>query len=113
MKGTARLSSLLYWHVPTATKIRINEKLSPGWIVELHDDNGKLVNAGEEGRIAIKLDPRPVGLFVEYIDNPAENTNSFINGYYYTGDKAYCDDDGYFWFVGRDTMMSLRVPATG
>ena len=56
----------------------------------------------EEGRIAIKLDPRPVGLFVEYIDNPDENNKSFINGYYYTGDKAYCDEDGYFWFVGRD-----------
>lgn len=77
-------------------------KPSPGWIVQLHDDGGNPVTAGEEGRIAIKLDPRPVGLFVEYLDNPDENNKSFINGYYYTGDKAYCDEDGYFWFVGRD-----------
>jgi acetyl-CoA synthetase len=39
---------------------------------------------------------------VEYIDNAAENEKSFVNGYYYTGDKAYRDENGYFWFVGRD-----------
>jgi acetyl-CoA synthetase len=39
---------------------------------------------------------------VEYIDNPEENKKSFMNGWYYTGDKAYKDEDGYFWFIGRD-----------
>jgi len=43
-----------------------------------------------------------VGLFVEYLNNPEANAESFENGFYYTGDKAYMDDDGYFWFVGRD-----------
>ena len=73
----------------------------PGWHIELHDDEGKPVGVGEEGRIAIKLDPRPVGLFVEYLDNPEANKEAFQNGFYYTGDKAYMDEDGYFWFVGR------------
>jgi acetyl-CoA synthetase len=77
-------------------------KPSPGWHIELHDDLGKPVCLHEEGRIAIRLDPRPVGLFREYMNNEEENRKSFINGYYYTGDKAYLDEDGYFWFIGRD-----------
>jgi acetyl-CoA synthetase len=77
-------------------------KPSPGWQIELHDEDGNPVPPDEEGRIAISLDPRPVGLFVEYLDNPEANAESFRNGFYYTGDKAYMDKDGYFWFVGRD-----------
>ncbi len=63
---------------------------------------GKLVGNHEEGRVAIRCDPRPPGLFVEYLDNPEENRKSFVNGWYYTGDKVCRDDDGYLWFVGRD-----------
>ncbi|WP_292366954.1 MULTISPECIES: AMP-binding protein [unclassified Methanoculleus] len=74
----------------------------PGWHIELHDDDGNPVGPGEEGRIAIKLDPRPVGLFSGYLDNEEENRKVFSDGYYYTGDKAYMDEDGYFWFIGRD-----------
>jgi len=75
---------------------------SPGWHIELHDDNGKEVGLHEEGKIAIKLDPRPVGIFREYLYNDEENKKSFVNGFYYTGDKAYRDEDGYYWFIGRD-----------
>ena len=75
---------------------------APGWHVELHDEEGQPVEQGEEGRIAISLDPRPVGLFVEYVNSTEANAASFVNGFYYTGDKAYMDADGYFWFVGRD-----------
>ncbi len=77
-------------------------KPSPGWKIELHDDDGNQIEPGIEGRIAISLNPRPVGLVTEYLDNPEANAESFKNGYYYTGDKAYMDDDGYFWFVGRN-----------
>ncbi|MGA2912057.1 MAG: AMP-binding protein [Methanoregula sp.] len=77
-------------------------KPSPGWQIELHDDKGKPVGLHEEGRIAIRLDPRPVGLFREYLNNEEENKKSFMNGFYYSGDKAYKDEDGYFWFIGRD-----------
>jgi len=75
---------------------------SPGWHIELHDDHGKQVGLHEEGKIAIKLNPRPVGLFREYLNNDEENKNSFVNDFYYTGDKAYQDEDGYYWFIGRD-----------
>lgn len=74
----------------------------PGWHVELHDDDGKPVEHGLEGRVAIGLNPRPVGLITEYLDNPEANSEAFQNGFYYTGDKAYSDEDGYFWFVGRN-----------
>ena len=77
-------------------------KPSPGWNVEIHDDEGRPVSVREEGRIAISCTPPPPGLFVEYLDNPEENRKSFVNGWYYTGDKVYRDDDGFFWFVGRD-----------
>ena len=75
---------------------------APGWDIELHDDDGKPVGIGEEGRIAIRADPRPVGLFRGYLNNEEENRRVFQNGFYYTGDKAYMDEDGYFWFIGRD-----------
>ena len=75
---------------------------APGWNIVLHDDNGKPVGLHEEGRIAIALNPRPVGLFRDYLNNEEENKKSFINGFYYTGDKAYKDEDGYLWFIGRD-----------
>jgi acetyl-CoA synthetase len=77
-------------------------KPSPGWHIELHDEEGHPVGDYKEGHIAISLNPRPVGLIVEYIGNEEANNESFVNGFYYTGDKAYRDEDGYFWFVGRD-----------
>jgi acetyl-CoA synthetase len=75
---------------------------SPGWQIELHDDNGKPIGLHEEGRIAIRIDPAPPGMFRGYLNNEEENNKSFVNGWYYTGDKAYKDEDGYFWFIGRD-----------
>jgi len=77
-------------------------KPSPGWHVELHDEDGQPVPQGEPGRIAIRCDPRPVGMFVEYIGDDAANTSAFHNGFYYTGDRGYTDEEGYYFFVGRD-----------
>jgi acetyl-CoA synthetase len=76
-------------------------KPSPGWNIQVHDENGNSVGESEEGRLAISCNPRPPGLFVEYIDNPEENAKSFINGWYYTGDKVLRDSEGYYWFIGR------------
>ena len=77
-------------------------KPSPGWHIELHDDNGIEVGVHQEGKIAIRVNPRPVGMFREYLNNPEDNRKSFIGDWYYTGDKAYRDEDGYLWFIGRD-----------
>ncbi len=76
---------------------------SPGWEIELHDEDGHAVPEGEDGRIAICISDgkRPAGLLMEYLGSPEKNAETFINGYYYTGDKARRDPDGRFWFVGR------------
>jgi len=75
---------------------------APGWHIDLHDRHGRPVGAGREGRIAIALDPRPVGLFSGYIGNEAANNKSFVKGWYYTDDLAAMDKEGNFWFIGRD-----------
>ncbi|MGB3210115.1 MAG: AMP-binding protein [Desulforhopalus sp.] len=71
--------------------------------VGLVDDDGKeITTADEPGHIVVKLDKwRSIGLFTEYIGNPEKMTSVFINNYYYTGDRASVDEDGYWWFVGR------------
>ena len=82
---------------------------APGFDLHVLDDAGKEVPAGEEGYVAVKVRPkRPVGLFKEYWKKPEETASVFQGDYYYTGDKAYRDEDGYFWFVGRadDVILS-------
>ncbi len=77
-------------------------KASPGWEIELHDEDGHAVPEGEDGRIAVKVVPeRPVGLFDGYLFAKDDNQQCFVGDYYYTGDKARRDEDGYFWFIGR------------
>ena len=84
-------------------------KPAPGFTVAVVDDHGKPRASGEIGHIAVKLpDPYPQGLFHGYYDAPdALDKSSFRNGWYYTGDTAHVDDDGYIWFVGRsDDIIS-------
>ncbi len=74
---------------------------SPGWQVEIHNDNGEPSEPHAVGRIAVRMNPRPVGMFERYLGHESLNSEVFIGDYYYTGDKAFCDEDGYFWYVGR------------
>jgi acetyl-CoA synthetase/4-hydroxybutyrate---CoA ligase (AMP-forming) len=76
---------------------------SPMHDVRLVDDEGKEIAAnGIEGHIAVRLDRwRPAGLFTGYMGEPERDEEAFRGNYYYTGDKAYRDEDGYLWFVGR------------
>ena len=81
----------------------------PGFVIDIVDDEGNKVPDGEEGQIAVKIKPvRPVGLFKEYWRDPEAMETSFYGDWYFTGDKAYKDSDGYFWFVGRadDVIIS-------
>ncbi len=78
-------------------------KPTPGHDVRIVDDDGNEKKANEVGNIAIYLgDVRPPGLFQEYWKDEDIMDKSFRGEYYYTGDQAYKDEDGYFWFVGRD-----------
>jgi acyl-coenzyme A synthetase/AMP-(fatty) acid ligase len=83
-------------------------KPTPGFDIEIVDDDGNVLPRSTEGHIAIRTDPRPVGLFKEYWRDPAKNAEVFRHGWYYTGDRATMDDDGYIWFVGRadDVILS-------
>jgi len=79
-------------------------KPAPGWEVLLHDEDGNDVPNNEVGRIALKVaggTVPPVGFFSGYADNSEANKEAFINDFYYTGDKARRDEDGFFWFCGR------------
>ena len=63
---------------------------------------GKEAGDGEVGEIAIRIRPeRPPSLLLEYWKNPAENAAAFRGDYYFTGDLASRDSDGYLWFAGR------------
>lgn len=80
----------------------------PGVDVAIVDDDGAELPAGEVGHIAVRLtDPWPPGLFRGYWKDDEANARCFRNGWYYTGDTATRDDDGYLWFVGRaDDVIS-------
>lgn len=77
-------------------------KPSPGYPIDLVDDQGNSVDDGEEGEIVVRLDGGyPPGLFMGYYNNPQENTKAFTNNMYHTGDLAWRDVDGYYFYVGR------------
>lgn len=71
--------------------------------VVLVDDEGKEITKPDDvGHITIRLKNwRPIGLFREYLGAPEKMADAFRGDYYYTGDRAYFDEKGYWWFVGR------------
>ncbi len=75
---------------------------SPQYDVDLLTADGRSAEAGEQGQIVIRTENRhPVGLFQEYYRNEKLTREAHHDGIYYTGDLAWKDEDGYFWFVGR------------
>ncbi len=81
-------------------------KPAPGFDIVLVDKNDKVCEVGEEGEIVIRTDRgKPVGLFIDYHLDPDKTRNIWHDAYYHTGDTAWMDEDGYFWFVGRTDDM--------
>ena len=81
-------------------------KPSPGYDVVLVDKNDKVCDVGEEGEIVVRTDEgKPVGLFVDYHLDAERLRNTWHDDYYHTGDTAWMDEDGYFWFIGRTDDM--------
>jgi acetyl-CoA synthetase len=75
---------------------------SPGYDIDIIDENGNSCDVGEEGQIVIRTDKRkPVGIFGGYYRDEKLTRKVWHDGVYYTGDMAWRDEDGYFWFVGR------------
>ncbi|MFI5274149.1 MAG: AMP-binding protein [Ktedonobacterales bacterium] len=82
---------------------------SPGFELAVIDDGGNALGPDQEGDIAVRVKPeRPLGLFAEYWKNPEAMAQCYKGDWYITGDRAYRDSDGYFWFVGRadDVIIS-------
>ena len=77
-------------------------KPSPGYDVELFDDEGQPVSPGEPGEIVIYTGHgTPCGLYLGYYNDPEATARSWHDDYFHTGDLAWRDEDGYYWYVGR------------
>ncbi|MGM0770412.1 MAG: AMP-binding protein [Halobacteriota archaeon] len=77
-------------------------KPSPEYDIQLLNLDGKLCDSGEEGEIVINTSKgKPVGLFAGYRADEKKTAETWHDGYYHTGDMAWKDEDGYFWFIGR------------
>ena len=77
-------------------------KPTPLYKVALMNSDGTLTPQGEVGEIVVYGEEgRTPGLLREYYRNPAENERAWKYGVYHTGDTAYMDKDGYYWYVGR------------
>lgn len=72
----------------------------PGHEVAIVDKDGEILPPGETGAIAVKR-PDPV-MFLEYWDKPEATRDKYIGDWLITGDQSMTDDEGYFYFVGRD-----------
>lgn len=77
-------------------------KANPGYDIGLMTNDGRWAEDGEQGEIVVRVGQhKPVGLFKEYYRDPELTRQHFSNGIYHTGDIAWRDEDGYYWFVGR------------
>ncbi|CAO2583015.1 Acyl-coenzyme A synthetase ACSM2, mitochondrial [Lemmus lemmus] len=74
----------------------------PHYDVQIIDEKGNILPPNTEGYLGIRIKPtRPLGLFVEYENNPEKTAEVECGDFYNSGDRAAVDEDGYFWFLGR------------
>ena len=86
------------------TKVKLGSmgKPSPQYKVMIVDPDGNEVPTGETGEIVIDIsEGSPVGLFTEYYRDEEKTREVMHDGFYHTGDTAWRDEDGYFFYVGR------------
>lgn len=75
---------------------------NPQYDIDLLTSDGRRAEDGEQGQIVIHTDNgKPLGLFKGYYRDPELTKEAYHDNVYYTGDVAWRDEDGYFWFVGR------------
>lgn len=86
-------------------KIKYGSMGKPAFLYDIviADDEGNIVQDCEEGNICVVHNEETInGIFKTYLIQKDKMMKVFKHGLYYTGDKAYKDEDGYIWFVGRD-----------
>lgn len=75
---------------------------NPQYNIDLLKPDGRSAEDGEKGQIVVRTDKgKPLGLFKEYYRDDKLTREAWHDGVYYTGDIAWRDEDGYYWFVGR------------
>jgi acetyl-CoA synthetase/medium-chain acyl-CoA synthetase len=109
--GYGQTESVLLCGNPPGQELRPGSmgKPLPGLTLAVIDHEGNPLPPRREGDLAVKVKPeRPVGLFKEYWRTPGATAACHRGDWYVTGDRAYVDEDGYFWFVGRadDVIIS-------
>ena len=83
-------------------KIGSMGKPAPIYDVSLLDAEGNPVPVGESGEIVVNVkNGAPCGLFTGYYRDEEKTKEVWHDGYYHTGDVAWCDEDGFYWYVGR------------
>jgi acetyl-CoA synthetase len=76
---------------------------SPAYDMDLITPDGRSCEEGEEGEIVFRTDRwTPIGLFMGYYRDPELTRTVYSDHIYHTGDIAWRDEDGYYWFVGRN-----------
>ena len=77
-------------------------KPTPLYNVDIVDENDRPLPPGETGEIVIRAERGKDGLFCGYYKDDEKTNEAWHNGVYHTGDTAWKDEDGYYWYVGRN-----------
>ncbi|MBQ8533308.1 MAG: AMP-binding protein [Clostridia bacterium] len=104
MEGFGQTETTLIIANLLGTEARVGSmgKASPQFDIDIIDSDGNSVAAGEVGEIVIHTDKEiPCGLYQGYYLDDEKTKDSWHDGVYHTGDTAWRDEDGYFWYVGR------------
>lgn len=102
--GQTETTAVLINMIGTEPKVGSTGKPSPAYDVDLVDNDGNTVPAGTVGEIVLRTPngKKPVGMFSNYYKNPERTKSVWYNDIYHTGDTAWVDEDGYYWYVGRN-----------
>ena len=74
----------------------------PQYNTRILDEDGNFCKVGQTGEVCIDVSQGAPGIRMEYYRNPAKTAEAIHDGWYHTGDTAWCDEDGYYWYVGRN-----------
>ncbi len=74
----------------------------PLYNTRILDDEGNFCKVGQTGEICIDISQGAPGIMMEYYRNSEKTAEAMHDGWYHTGDTAWCDEDGYYWYVGRN-----------
>ena len=100
--GQTELTLMIANLMGNSHKLGSMGKPTPAYDVDILDPDGNPVPDGETGEIVVKTsDKVPCGLFAGYYKNQEKTDKVWHDGYYHTGDTAWRDEDGFYWYVGR------------